>query len=183
MSIPGLEPVWRELRFATRSLLRAPLAAAVMITILAVGIGLNTAVFSILYGILLRPYPYASPERIVRIASAPVKDPGMRVGVSLPDFEDFRRDSRTVQDASAWTTERINLLGDSGAIPLDAGVISAGLFSALGVQLAMGREFLPQEDIAGGDAYKAILSHALWENRFHSDAGILGQVIRTSLGS
>ncbi|HEY2845562.1 MAG TPA: ADOP family duplicated permease, partial [Bryobacteraceae bacterium] len=94
-----------------------------------------------------------------------------------------RRDSRTVQDASAWTTERINLIGDSGAIPLDAGVISAGLFSALGVKLAMGREFLPQEDIAGGDAYKAILSHALWENRFHSDAGILGQVIRTSLGS
>ena len=108
--ITFLEAVWRELRFALRSLLRAPMAAAVMIAILAAGIGLNTAVYSVLYGILLRPYPYASPERIVRIASAPIKAPGDRVGVSLPDFEDFRHDARTVQDLSAWTTERINLL-------------------------------------------------------------------------
>lgn len=178
-----LEPIWRELRSAARSLLRAPLAAAVMISILAVGIGLNTAVYSILYAILLRPYPYASPERIVRIASAPVKDPGIRVGVSLPDFEDFRRDSRTLQDASAWTTERINLIDSGVALPVDAGVISSGLFAALGVKLAMGREFLPEEDIPGGDVNKVILSHTLWKNRFQGDTGILGRVIRTSLGS
>ena len=169
MSITFLEAVWRELRFAVRALLRAPLATAVMIAILAAGIGLNTAVYSVLYGILVRPYPYASPERIVRIASAPVKDPGMRVGVSLPDFVDFQRDSRTVQDLSAWTTERINLLlnekDGGGAVPIDAGVISPGLFKTLGVNLTMGREFLPQEDIPGGDVNKVILSHALWENR------------------
>jgi putative ABC transport system permease protein len=178
-----LEAIWRELRFATRSLLRAPLAAAVMIAILAAGIGLNTAVYSVLYGILLRPYPYASPERIVRIASAPIKEPGNRVGVSLPDFEDFRHDTRTVQDLSAWTTERVNLIDDGVAVPVDAGVISPGLFNTLGVKLAMGREFLPQEDIPGGDANKVILSHDLWEKRFQRDPGILGRVIRTSLGS
>jgi len=166
-----------------RSLLRAPLAAAVMVAILAAGIGLNTAVYSILYGILLRPYPYASPERIVRIASAPVKDPGNRVGVSLPDFADFQHDSRTVQDASAWTTERINLIDNGAAVPVDAGVISPGLFGTLGVKLFMGREFLPQEDIPGGDVNKVILSHALWEKRFQRDPAILGRVIRTSLGS
>ena len=154
-----------------------------MIAILAAGIGLNTAVYSVLYGILLRPYPYASPERIVRIASAPIKDPGNRVGVSLPDFEDFRQDARTVQDLSAWTTERINLIDNGIAIPVDAGVISPGLFKTLGVNLAMGREFLPQEDIPGGDVNKVILSHALWEKRFQGDHGILGRVIRTSLGS
>jgi len=181
--ITFLEAVWRELRYALRSLLRAPLAAAVMIAILAAGIGLNTAVYSILYGILLRPYPYASPERIVRISSAPVKDPGDRVGVSLPDFVDFQRDARTVQDLGAWTTERINLIDNSVALPVDAGVISAGLFGTLGVKLAMGREFLPAEDIPGGDVNKVILSHSLWENRFQRDAGILGRVIRTSLGS
>jgi putative ABC transport system permease protein len=178
-----LEAIWRELRFAMRSLLRAPLAAAVMIAILAAGIGLNTAVYSVLYGILLRPYPYASPERIVRIASAPIKDPGNRVGVSLPDFEDFRHDARTVQDLSAWSTERINLIDGGIAVPLDAGVISPGLFATLGVKLAMGREFLPQEDIPGGDVNKVILSHALWEKRFDRDPAILGRVIRTSLGS
>jgi putative ABC transport system permease protein len=178
-----LEAIWRELRFAVRSLLRAPLAAAVMIAILAAGIGLNTAVYSILYGILLRPYPYASPERIVRIASAPIKEPGNRVGVSLPDFEDFRHDARTVQDLSAWTTERINLIDDGVAVPVDAGVISPGLFATLGVKLAMGREFLPQEDIPGGDVNKVILSHDLWEKRFQRDPGILGRVLRTSLGS
>jgi len=178
-----LEAVWRELRFAVRSLLRAPMAAAVMIAILAAGIGLNTAVYSVLYGILLRPYPYASPERIVRITSAPIKDPGNRVGVSLPDFEDLRHDARTVQDLSAWSTERINLIDNGIAIPVDAGVISPGLFATLGVKLAMGREFLPQEDISGGDVNKAILSHALWEKRFSRDPAILGRVIRTSLGS
>jgi predicted permease len=178
-----LEAVWRELRFAVRSLLRAPLAAAVMIAILAAGIGLNTAVYSVLYGILLRPYPYASPERIVRIASAPIKDPGNRVGVSLPDFEDFRNGARTVQDLSAWTTERINLIDDGIAVPVDAGVISPGLFATLGVKLAMGHEFLPQEDIPGGDVNKVILSNALWKKRFNGDAGILGRAIRTSLGS
>ena len=183
MSIPVLEPAWREIRSAARSLLRAPLAAAVMISILALGIGLNTAVYSILYGILLRPYPYSSPERIVRIASAPVKDPGIRVGVSLPDFEDFRRESRTLQDASAWTTERINLIDNGVAVPVDAGVISPGLFVALGVKLAIGREFLPVEDIPGGDVNKIVLSDALWKTRFHTDPGILGQVLRTSLGS
>jgi predicted permease len=181
--ITFLEAVWRELRFAVRSLLRAPLATAVMIAILAAGIGLNTAVYSVLYGILLRPYPYASPERIVRIASAPIKDPGNRVGVSLPDFEDFRHDARTVQDLSAWSTERINLIGDGVAVPVDAGVISPGLFATLGVKLSIGREFLPQEDIPGGDVNKVILSHALWEKRFNGDQGILGRVIRTSLGS
>ncbi len=181
--ITFLEAVWRELRFAVRSLLRAPLATAVMIAILAAGIGLNTAVYSVLYGILLRPYPYASPERIVRIASAPVKDPGNRVGVSLPDFEDFRHDARTVQDLSAWSTERINLIDDGVAVPVDAGVISPGLFATLGVKLLIGREFLPQEDIPGGAVNKVILSHALWEKRFNRDAGILGRVIRTSLGS
>ena len=178
-----LEAIWRELRFALRSLLRAPLATAVMIAILAAGIGLNTAVYSVLYGILLRPYPYASPERIVRIASAPVKDPGNRVGVSLPDFEDFRHDTRTVQDLSAWSTERINLIDDGTAVPVDAGVISPGLFATLGVTLLMGREFLPQEDIPGGDVNKVILSNALWKKRFNGDPGILGRVIRTSLGS
>ena len=182
----NFDPIWRDVRSAARSLLRAPLAAAVMIAILALGIGLNTAVYSILYGILLRPYPYASPERIVRIASAPVKDPGIRVGVSLPDFEDFRK-ARTIQDVSAWTTERINLI-DNGvdnslAAPVDAGVISAGLFAALGVKLSMGREFLPEEDIPGGDVNKVVLSNTLWKNRFHSDPNILGQTIRTSLGS
>ena len=179
----SLDSIWRDVRSAARSLLRAPLAAAVMIAILALGIGLNTAVYSILYGILLRPYPYASPERIVRIASAPVKDPGIRVGVSLPDFEDFRRDSRTLQDASAWTTERINLIDNGVAVPVDAGVISAGLFAALGVKLSMGREFVTEEDIPRGDVNKVILSNSLWKTRFHADAGVLGQVIRTSLGS
>jgi predicted permease len=183
VSIVSFEAVWRELRYAVRSVLRAPLATAVMIAILAAGIGLNTAVYSVLYGILLRPYPYASPERIVRIASAPVKDPGNRVGVSLPDFVDFQHDARTVQDLSAWTTERINLIEDGVAVPVDAGVISPGLFRTLGVKLAMGREFLPEEDIPGGDVNKVILSHALWEKRFHRDAEILGRVIRTSLGS
>ncbi|MGH9646437.1 MAG: ABC transporter permease [Bryobacteraceae bacterium] len=178
-----LEAVWRELRFAVRSLLHAPLAAAVMIAILAAGIGLNTAVYSVLYGILLRPYPYASPEWIVRIASAPIKDPGSRVGVSLPDFEDFRQDARTVQDLSAWSTERINLIDNGNAVPMDAGVISPGLFATLGVELAMGREFLPQEDIPGGDVNKVILSRALWEKRFNADPTILGRVIHTSLGS
>jgi putative ABC transport system permease protein len=181
--ITFLEAVWRELRFAMRALLRAPLATAVMIAILAAGIGLNTAVYSVLYGILLRPYPYASPERIVRIASAPIKDPGNRVGVSLPDFEDFRHDARTLQDLSAWSTERINLIDDGVAVPVDAGVISPGLCATLGVKLLIGREFLPQEDIPGGDSNKVILSHALWEKRFNRDAGILGRVIRTSLGS
>src|SRR5690242_18047247 len=166
-----LEALWRELRFALRSLLRAPFSAAVMLAILATGIGLNTAVYSVLYGILLRPYPYAAPERIVRIASAPVKDPGNRVGVSLPDFEDFAHDARTVQDLSAWTTERVNLIDDGVAVPVDAGVISPGLFKTLGVNLALGREFLPQEDIPGGDVNKVILSHALWQKRFQSDPG------------
>src|SRR6185295_4903822 len=98
---------------------------------------------------------------------APVKEPGIRVGVSLPDFEDFRRDSRTVQDLSAWTTERVNLIDNGAAVPVDAGVISAGLFAALGVKLAMGREFLPEEDIPGGDVNKVILSNSLWKSRFH----------------
>jgi putative ABC transport system permease protein len=172
-----------DIRVGLRMLLRSPATTTVMMLVLVLGIGANTAAFSVLYGIVLRPYPYAKPDQLVKIASAPVKNPDARIGVSLADLDDLRQQARTLEAAGAYSTERLNLIVGGAALPIDVTLITSELFSTLGVQPVMGRGFLPEEDRPGGDVQKAILSYALWETVFHRDPNIIGRTVHTNRGT
>jgi putative ABC transport system permease protein len=176
-----MSPFGSELRRALRALrARAGFAAAIVLT-LGLGIGANTAVFSFLYGILLRPFPYPEPERLVRIVSIATKEAGRETGSSIMDVEDWARLGRSLEAAGAFTEFDADVRGDGPAQPVRLCHLSEGALRALGVQPALGRLLLPDEDRTGGDVHKAVISDRLWRSRFAGSSDVLGQRLETSL--
>ena len=176
--LPFLDALVQDSRFALRGLEKRPMFAAVAILTLALGVGANTAIFSAVRMILLKPLPYARADRLVTVTEA---DPG----TPNPTTVDFT----TVQD---WKTrsqsfERISLYRDGGGALLDEnGVellrgqrVNYDFFDTLGVQIRLGRAFLAEED-RPDRRYVAILSHGLWVRRFGSDPAVIGRVLRLS---
>lgn len=164
-----------DLRFAVRSLLRAPAFAAIAVLTLALGIGANTATFSVMYGVLLRPLPYPQPRRIVELAAT---GRGARGGLSVT-YKEFRflDEHRTgFQSLAATTNVGVNLFAGDVAERVDALRVSREYFRVLGVAPGIGREFTADEDQPRGPAV-AILSHGLWVRRFGADPGIVGRTI------
>jgi predicted permease len=172
------EEMFQDLRFGVRMLLKHPGGAAIAVLTLALGIGANTAIFSVVNAVLLRPPPFAEPDRLVSIAETHPEIP--RIEVSTPDFEDWRRQARVFTDMAAWS------LNDWGKLALtEAGepeqlqgtCVTPNLFPLLGVRPALGRNFLPEENQAGHDRV-AIVSYGLWRRRFAADPNLVGRAIR-----
>lgn len=162
-------------RAGWRAIRRSPGLSAVAIMTLALGIGANTAVFSVVDAVLLRPLPYAQPHRLLAVReSAPPQFPAM--SVSLPDYYDWVKQSRALDLAAfRWTSFNLTAPGvPPEAIP--SGQVTANLFPVLGVRPALGRNFSAREDAPGGRRV-VMLSHALWRRRFGASRGILGQSI------
>jgi predicted permease len=157
----------QDVVYAVRGARRTPGVVTVILLTFALGIGANTAIFSAVNSILLRPLPYRDPQRLVVVENAR----------SLPQFETFRDDPGAFESAAAYTDESVNLT--DGLLPerVDASRISAGLFPMLGIAPALGRTFTPAEDQPGG-AQVVILSHSLWQRRYHGDPGIIGRSIQ-----
>ena len=137
---------------------RQPGFSAVAVLTLALGIGANTAIFSLVNGILLRPLPYPEPERLVSVTGTYPRGA----------FVEMRAWTRTMRVAAYAEGLELNLAGLGEPIRLDGTRISAELLSVLGARPALGRTFQPGEDMAGRDNY-VILSHAMWEQRFARD--------------
>jgi putative ABC transport system permease protein len=170
------------LRRALRALAKQPAFAAVVVLTLALGIGTNTAIFSFVYGILLRPFPYANPHELVRVYTVLTKEGGRETGSSILDAEDWARASRGIVAAGAYTDFDSDLRGDGPAIPMRVTQLNAGALTAVAVQPMLGRLFTADEDKVGGDVFKALISHGLWQSRFGGDPGVLGKVIEMSIG-
>jgi putative ABC transport system permease protein len=164
-----------------RPLRAQPALAAVVILTLGLGIGVNTAVFSFVYGILLRPLPYPGPERLVRLYSVAAKEGGRETGSSLMDIEDWVRESRSLEAAGAYTEFDSDVRGDGPAQPVRLCQLNAGALQALGVRPLLGRLFEAEEDRTGGDVHKAVVSYGLWQGRFGGAPDILGQRLETPL--
>jgi predicted permease len=166
-----LETLAQDLRFAARMLRKNPAFTCIAALTLALGIGANTAIFSLVNGILLVSLPYAHPEQLVTLSSA---DPG---GATYPRgaFVAMREQMQTMDVAAYAEGHDFNLSGAGLGEPIRVSgtYVSAEFFSLLGVQPALGRTFLPGEDIAGQDGY-VILSYALWQERFRGDPSVLG---------
>ncbi|HEY9283763.1 MAG TPA: ABC transporter permease [Pyrinomonadaceae bacterium] len=167
----------QDVRYGVRMLLKSPGFAVVTILALALGIGANTAIFSVVNGVLLRPLPFATADRLVFLSEWSQQVPNM--SVSYPNFEDWRRETRTMEGMAAFRSNGLILTGGSEPERLTAREVSHNFFAVLGASPAIGRAFLPDEDKPGGER-TVILSHGLWQRRFGGDPSIVGKPLTLS---
>jgi predicted permease len=178
-SVPVVEPILRDVRYAVRMLRKTPGFTIVALVTLAVGIGVNTAVFSVVDAVLLKPLPYPNPDRLATIRVAAHDPRGDEVDDSSVDGATFlaiRDNARTVDAAVRGSGGGVNLIADDQAANVVQSRVSAGYFAVLGVQPVIGREFTPEEDRAGGPPV-AVISHRLWTRLFGSDPVAVGRTI------
>jgi putative ABC transport system permease protein len=170
--------VWREIRYATRALWRDRALSAVAVLTLALGLGVNTAVFSVVDAVLLRPLPVANQERIVVFWEQELRHGNDLLEVSLPDFQDWRARTHGFESMSAFaSTNWVAMLRDAhGTAPVSYRATSASFFETLGARAALGRTFDADADDPAA-APVVVLSDALWKRRFGGNPGIVGSSI------
>lgn len=166
-----------------RTVLRNPAFATVVVLVVALGVGLTTAIFSFFHAILLEPFPYSEPAQLVRVVSVNRKTKAER-GVSLLDVEDWRRSTKLLAGAGAHTAFDTYLRMDSGrAEPVRISQLDPEALQLLGVAPILGRIFSPEENRPGGDVNKAVISARLWRAQFGSDPRVTGRTLRTAQAS
>ena len=171
-----MDSFWHDVRFALRTLAANPGLTAVALLTLALGIGANTAMFSVVDGVLLKPLPYPQPGELQVVWSTNPSKGYPRFTVSPPDFVDWKAEAESFEGLAAVDFNRVNLTGRGEPEVLAAGLVSADFWQVFGVPLPLGRGFLPSED-APGKGHVAVLSHSLWQRRFGADPGIVDQAI------
>jgi putative ABC transport system permease protein len=170
-----LETMAQDFRYGWRTLVKAPGFAAAALFTLALGIGANTAIFSVVYGVLLQPLPFRDAARLVLM-----NETTPRVGdvsVSYPNFQDWRAQSHTFSEMAAVSNVGFNMTGVSQPENIGGLAVSPNFLSMVGVRPVIGRGFTPEEEKAG-TAPVVLLSYALWQSHFGGDRGVLGQTIR-----
>ena len=172
-----MDVFWRDLRFAVRGLARSPGFTAIAVLTLALGIGANTAIFSVVYSVLLRPLAYAEPEQLISIRAGFSGNGLKDIPASQPEYQDYLKEVSALQDLAAIYPININLTGLGEPQRIQAAVVSDNYFRLLGVEPALGRDFTPADD-GGRIGYVIIISHELWRQRFGADPGILGKTVR-----
>ncbi|MGH9767659.1 MAG: ADOP family duplicated permease [Blastocatellia bacterium] len=179
-SLSFIETLMQDLRYSARLMLKQPGFTAIAVLTLALGIGANTAIFSVVNGVLLRALPYYEPERLVMVwAEQPIQQAQLGVTdypVTVADFVDWRNQNQVFEHMAAMFGHRPNLTGGGEPESVAALYASASLFPLLGARLAMGRAFLSEEDLAGADRV-VVLSHGLWQERYGADPKIIRQKI------
>ncbi|HVF73367.1 MAG TPA: ABC transporter permease [Chthoniobacterales bacterium] len=162
-----------DLRFAVRQLFKSPGFTAAAVIVLALGIGANTAVFSLVHTMFFAPPPYANPQEVVQVFSQDKKSPKTYRGFSYPTYTDIRSQNTVFTDVMAYNLAMIGL-GQKGDTRRTFGaIVSSNYFSVLGVPLARGRTFLPEEEALGKNAPVAVVSYAYWQ-KHNLDPGVLG---------
>jgi predicted permease len=177
-SLPFLETVFTDARFGLRMLRNNPAFAAVAILTLALGIGANTAVFSIVNGVLLHPLPFARADRLVMIGEQD-DDTAAPGTTSFTTYVDWKTRSKGFDELTLFRQWQPTLMPPGEPEQLSGLRVANNYFRTLGITMAVGRDFTPQDDTPAA-RYVVILSHALWQRRFHSEAQIVGKVINLS---
>lgn len=168
----------QDTRYALRTLLSQPSFTVVVILTLALGIGANTAIFSVIHGVLLKPLPFVESDRLYLAYQSMPERGNDTIPLSPANFADWRRESELLEDLVAFNSDSFNLTGgDEGTPDRISGIhVSAGYFDLMRSPLAWGRGFLPEEDAPGAPAV-VVLSHRLWQSRFGGDSAIVGTAI------
>ncbi|MFZ0808929.1 MAG: ABC transporter permease [Candidatus Sulfotelmatobacter sp.] len=172
-----METLLQDIRYALRQLRKNPGFAAVAVITLALGIGANTAVFSVVDAVMLRPLPYYQPERLIDAQSMSSRNP-VSDSVSYPDFFDWRAQNHTLERLLAYHDNDYTLTGLDRPIQLDGEIVSWDLVPALGVRPELGRGFTADEEKSGSRVM--LISHALWISQFSADKSILGRAVHLS---
>jgi predicted permease len=167
--------LWQDARYALRMLAKSPMLTAIVILTLALGIGANTAIFGIVNGFLLRPLPVKSPEQIMVLAGERQGDTLGIFTLSYPQLVDLRKQAGTFSDFFAFQVDLAGLSVDGKGSQFFYSRVTGNYFSALGVQPALGRLFLPSEGEAGGKDPYIVLGYSYWQKRFGGDSGIIGK--------
>ena len=170
-----METLFQDLRYGFRTLLKNPGFAAVAILSLALGIGANTAIFSFVNAILLRPLPVTSPNELMFVFSGRSDSPF--ITASYPDYVDFRDRNEVFTDMACFSGVAVSLASDDRTDLVQGAIVSGNYFDVLGVKPVQGRTFSPEEDQTPGTHPVLIASHALWQQRFGGDPGFVGKEI------
>ncbi|MGA2736046.1 MAG: ABC transporter permease [Bryobacteraceae bacterium] len=183
-----IENLARDLRFGFRTQCQSPGFAAIAVLTLALGMGANTAIFSVVHAALLRPLPYAQPDRLITIGEVRGQE-GLSDSLSLdswnvsnPDYLDWRTQSKTFGSFAGFTGDGFTLRGAGEAETVFAAQTTTNFFSTLGVKPLLGRDFQAGEEAAAGP-YVAILDYRLWRTRFGADPKVVGRSIQLDSNS
>lgn len=163
----------RNLRYALRMIRNNPGFTAAVVLTLALGIGANTAIFSVTDALLLRPFPYRDPAQLVAVQ---VRDRKQDRGTNPIRYEFVRDHAKSFEQVAAWSVDNLNLTGDNNPVQVPVVRVSPNLFSMLGVQPALGRDFRAEEGLPEGKPV-VILGNAFWRARYHGDPDIVGKTI------
>jgi predicted permease len=167
-----METLIQDIRYGARMLVKSRSLSAVAIIALMLGIGANTAIFSVVNAVLLRPLPYPRPERLVRIYE---KSPQFDAqSISYPNFLDWRERNQSFEQIAAFRFEGVNLTGGDLPERIQGRLVSANFFSILGARPVLGRPFLPEEDRPGGNS-AVILGNGIWQRRYGRDPNVIGK--------
>jgi len=172
----GFETVWLDTRYAWRSLAKTPGFAAVALITLALGIGVNTAIFSVVYAVLLRPLPYDHPEQLALVWTELHKTAPSRAPASGPLFAEIQHRNRQLQDVAAIWAGNGTFTGEVSPEQVKVAFVTPNFPALLGFRPALGRLFLPSEEFAGGRP-AIMLSYGIWQRRFGGDPAIVGKAV------
>lgn len=173
-----METLLQDVRFGLRMLARSPSFTAVAVLTLALGIGANTAIFTVISAVLLRPLPYKDPDRLVMVYNTVPDEPGVRINPAPADGLDWKAQNQVFEDMAILDWDIDPALSQAGEPVKVPGLgVSANFFSLLGVKPALGRAFLPEEDQPSRDNV-VVLSYGLWQRRLGADPGIIGKAMR-----
>src|SRR5271169_3225668 len=172
-TIAFLETLWRDARYSARALNATKGFTCVAILTLALGIGANTAIFTVTSALLLRPFPYRDPEQLVTVTA---KDNARTFQCTLMRYELVRDVNQSFQSVAAWTNDNLNLTGHGEPLQVAIARVSPSFFPTLGVRPELGRSFTEEEGRPEGKPV-VILSDSMWHTRFNADPNIIGQAI------
>ena len=172
-----LETLLQDARFGIRTMLKSPGFTLVAVLALALGIGANTAIFSVVNAVLLRPLPYRNPERVVRIYESNPARNAPTFSISPANYLDWKKQSQVFESMAAYSRQQnLTLTGGDRAQQVVGARVSAEMFPMLGINPALGRAFLPEEDRTGGERV-VVISHGLWQRGFGADQNLLGRML------
>jgi predicted permease len=166
-----------DFRHGLRLVRRYPASSALAIATLALGIGANTAIFSVVDAVLLQELPYPEPDRIVTVWEKRPREGVMTNSVAAADFLDWRRRNAVFQSIAAVAETSMTLTGDGDPAQVPAGAVSWGFFDVLGVRAAIGRTFIAADEVDGTHR-QVVITHGFWQRRYGGDAGVLGRTIQ-----
>src|SRR5262245_27300723 len=175
-----MQTLWQDLRYGARMLWKSPGFTSIAVITLALGIGANTAIFSVIDALMLRPLPFREPYKLFQVWESNVKLGYKEMDASYPNFADWRDQNQVFEQIAIYSSRTYNLAGAAEPERIEGAIVASAFFPLLGVKPILGRVLGPEEDHPN-KVFSVVMSERLWRRRFNSDPQIIGRTI--SLGA